>query len=752
MTEAAPPNGQAAPIGADAPAAQGLHPSDAPRLTLTAHGALPSDADRGLVRLDPADMAKLHIASGDVVAITARRTTHARALPAHGRFRGQSILMLDGLQRDNAGAVIGETVEIRPLAAPPAEAVTLTLQDSAAAGSAAFLRQVRESLASIPVVSGDRLRVRLVGGRTLMAEVGAVSPSGPALITPSTRLSAADAASGKRRAPSHAVNYEDLGGLSRELAKVREMIELPLRRPELFAHLGVEAPKGVLLTGPPGTGKTLLARAVAAECQAAFLQINGPEIVTKHYGESEAQLRDVFKQARAKVPAIVFIDEIDAIAPKRDQLAGDRQVERRIVAQLLTLLDGMAERGQVVVMAATNLPDSLDPALRRPGRFDREIAFSAPDRAGRREILDVHTRGMPLSETVDLDAVAAAAHGFVGADLAALAREAAMAALRRVDALDAQGAAALETLRVTPADFEAARRDVTPSAIREVFTEIPDVGWADVGGLEEVKQTLTEAVLWPLTHPQAFARLGLAPQKGVLLHGAPGAGKTHIAKALASEARVNFIAVRPAQILSQYVGEAERNVARIFAKARQAAPCILFFDEIDALAPRRGQAGDGVAERVVAQLLTDIDGVEPLDGVFLLAATNRVAAVDAALLRPGRFDVLLETPPPDEAARRAILAIHAADLPLGVDVDLQHIARDTRGLLGADLKELCRTAARLALRRAAADAPQRRTGDWRNLEVTSADFHAARALRRRSDAARTPAADPLFSDEAGDTP
>lgn len=731
-------------MSARAPLADSAAPrgDDAVALTRTVKSARPSDADRGIVRLDPADMTALGVAPGDVVALGAARTTHARAMPALERDRGANAAHLDAAQRDNAGVNLEDAVTITPAAAAAAEMVTLRLDTrrfGARGASAALLTQIRDCLESLPVGEGDRVRLRLLGGRALSAIVETVRPAGPALITAETEIALARPNPPRASAASpvgRAIAYEDLGGLGRELARVREMIELPLRRPDLFAHLGVEAPKGVLLTGPPGTGKTLLARAVAAETQAGFFQINGPEIVTKHYGDSEAQLRAVFKKAQDAAPAIVFIDEIDAIAPARDQLAGDRQVERRVVAQLLTLLDGMDPRGQVIVMAATNLPDSLDPALRRPGRFDREIPFSAPDRAGRREILDVHTRGMPLAEDVDLDAVAAGAHGFVGADLAALAREAAMAALRRADALDVGRAAAVtpDDLQVTAGDFDAARREVGPSAIREVFTELPDVSWADVGGLEEAKAALTEAVLWPLAHAEAFARLALPPTKGVLLYGPPGAGKTHIAKALAAEARVNFITVRGPQLLGRYVGEAEANVRRVFAKARQTAPCILFFDEIDALAPARGAGvgGDGVVERVVAQLLTEIDGVDELKGVFLLAATNRVWAVDQALLRPGRFDLLLETPAPDVDARRQILDVHTKETPLAADVDLTALAQNAEGLLGADLKALCQAAGRAALRRAvAAGSP-----DASALAVSAADFATALATRAASDHAR----------------
>jgi transitional endoplasmic reticulum ATPase len=664
-------------------------------LSLTVKEARAMDAGRGVARLDPASLAAIGARVGDVVALSAGRVTHVRALPAQPQDRGQGAILIDGATRANLGVSGGDAVEISRADAAEAERVTLAFADPPPAAPA-FLRRVAQALEGLPLTEGDGVRLPVIGGRDLAATVASVRPAGPVFLREGTQIEVASA-TGDRK-PREA-GYDDLGGLQRELAKVREMIELPLRRPEIFAHLGIDAPKGVLLSGPPGTGKTLLARAVAAECGCTYLQINGPEIVGKHYGESEAQLREVFERAAAKAPAIVFIDEIDAIAPKREGLDGGRQVERRIVAQLLTLMDGVSSRGQVVVMAATNLPDSLDPALRRPGRFDREIVIGVPDRFGRREILAVHTRGMPLAADVDLDHLAAITHGFVGADLAALAREAGMAALRR-----AAGAGALDitALAVAGADFDAALKDVRPSATREVYTDIPDVRWEDVGGAEEAKQALAEAVIWPLRHPQVFDRLRLQPTKGVLLAGPPGTGKTLIAKALATEAGVNFIAVRGPQLLNQYVGESERAVRQIFAKARMAAPCIVFFDEIDALAPVRGAGEGAVMERVVAQLLVEIDGVDDLKGVFLLAATNRPDRVDPALVRSGRFDLVIEMPLPDAATRGDILAIHARDLPLADDIDFAGVVEATHGFSGAELKGLIQTASLASARRAVA--------------------------------------------------
>jgi transitional endoplasmic reticulum ATPase len=667
-------------------------------LSLRIKEARTMDAGRGIARVDPGSLASIGARIGDVIALMGERTTHVRALPAHSEDRGLGLILIDGATRANLGASVDDAVEVCRAEASNAEKLTLAFENPPSA-NAAFLRRIAQVLEGLPLTSGDTVRLRVVGGRDLLATVSATRPEGAVFALPETLI---DITSSEGQRKARGAGYDDLGGLSRELAKVREMIELPIRRPEIFAHLGVDAPKGVLLSGPPGTGKTLLARAVAEECNASFFQINGPEIVGKHYGESEAQLREIFERAMAKAPAVIFIDEIDAIAPKREGLTGDRQVERRIVAQLLTLLDGVTSRGQVIVMAATNLPDSLDPALRRPGRFDREIAIGVPDRHGRREIIAVHTRGMPLAPDVDLDHLAAVTHGFVGADLAALSREAGMAALRRAVKLASADLTQIDVgaMQVDSADFDAALTEVRPSAVREVFTDVPDVLWNDVGGAFEVKQALTEAVIWPLQHGAVFARLRLAPTKGVLLTGPPGTGKTLMAKALATEAGVNFISVRGPQLLNQYVGESERAVRQIFAKARMAAPCIIFFDEIDALAPVRGTGDGAVMERVVAQLLTEIDGIEDLKGVFLLGATNRVDRIDPALIRPGRFDLVLEMPLPDTATRAEIVAIHTRNVPIADDIDIGAVIAATEGFSGAEIKGLIQVASLTAARRA----------------------------------------------------
>lgn len=691
-------------------------------ITRRVREARPADAGRGIARLDPADFALIGVAVGDIVEIHGDRATFARVLPTHADQRGLGIVLIDGATRANAGRGVADDVVIKAALIVPAKRIILAF-DNPPASNAALKLRIAQALDGIPLVGGDQVRLRLMGGRELVGLVSSAAPAGPVLVTETTDIDLIDTA-GSKVTPG--ISYEDLGGLGQELARIREMIELPIRRPEIFAHLGIEAPKGVLLSGPPGTGKTLLARAVAEECNATFFQISGPEIVGKHYGESEAQLRDIFKQATAKAPSIVFIDEIDAIAPKRDSLAGDRQVERRIVAQLLTLLDGLKGRGQVIIMAATNLPDSLDPALRRPGRFDREINIGVPDRRGRREILDVHTRGMPLAADVDLDQLASVTHGFVGADLAALSREAGMAALRktvlRASSLNTADLAALE---VTEGDFTSALAEVQPSALREVYTDVPEVSWSDVGGAEAIKQTLIEAVIWPLRHKATFKALALQPTKGVLLAGSPGTGKTLIAKALANEAGVNFISVRGPQLLNQYLGESERAVRSIFAKARSAAPCIIFFDEIDALAPVRGQGEGATIERVVAQLLTEIDGIDELKGVFLLAATNRVDRVDPALLRPGRFDLVIEVPLPDAATRARILEIHTQDTPLSDDVLLGALAAATGGFAGADLKALAQGAALVSARRLINAGTH---GLANEVAVTFADFESSLAV------------------------
>ena len=629
----------------------------------------PGRPPRGIVRMSRDDMSALGVASGAVVAVAGDRVAYARAFPA----AAQGSVGLDAIVVANSAPRGRPTVDLRAATV----AIAKRIECQVLSGDP----PPRDSLVHFTVSTGDVLAF----GAGCSVRILACAPPGPATVVAETVVAFRSPSGGPRES-----GFPALGGLDAEIARVREMIELPMRRPDLFARLGIEPPKGVLLVGPPGTGKTMLARAVAQECGATFLSIAGPEIVSKHYGDTEAQLRAIFERAAKEAPSVIFIDEIDAIAPRRDGVGGERQLERRMVAQLLTLMDGLDARNRVVVMAATNMPDSLDPALRRPGRFDREIEFSAPDRNGRRAILAAHTRFMPMAADVDLDALAATTHGFVGADLAALAREAGMAAIRRSPTHD---------LTVTVEDFAAARLEVAPSALRDVAVDVPDVRFDSVGGLDAVKAALAEAVLLPIAHADLFAELGVRPPRGILLAGPPGVGKTLLAKALANEAGVNFLAVRGAELLDRYVGASEEAIRRVFAKARHSAPAILFFDEIDALAPPRGADSSGVMDRVVAALLTEIDGVEELRGVFLLGATNRIDAVDPALRRPGRFDAVIVVPPPDLPARRAVAALHSAKLGLS-DAALDRIAAATPGRVGADIASVCQRLGLAAVRRA----------------------------------------------------
>lgn len=684
-------------------------------MALTVAMARPEDASRGIARLDPADIAALGGETGGLLRIAGSRATYARALPAPPASRGRGMLQVDGSIRRNAGLAVGDTAQVA--AGPvPGEAAELVLSGPGWAAPAMLL----QALAGVALCAGDHFRLTLTDGGEAEFLVQALDPPGPALVGPVTRLRMAQAEAGQ----GGAIRYEDLGGLAPVLERVREVVELPLRHPEAFARLGIQPPRGVLLSGPPGTGKTLIARAVAAESRAHFIAVNGPEIVDRHYGGSEEQLRQVFETARKRAPCIIFIDEIDAIAPRREHLSGEKQVERRIVAQLLTLMDGLSARGEVMVLAATNLPDGIDPALRRPGRFDREIRIAPPDRQGRAEILAVHTRAMPLAGDVSLSALAGATHGYVGADIAALCREAAIASLRRLGGVSGGWSArALETLQVTAADFAAAMQGITPTALREAFVDLPDVRWADVAGLDALRARLEQAVLLPLARPDIFAALGIKPPRGVLLHGRPGTGKTLIARALATEAQAGFIAVRGPELLTEWQGASERALRDIFARARLASPCILFFDEIDAIAGARGNGDGATVERMVAQLLTEMDGISEPAGVIVLGATNRVDRIDPALLRPGRFDLVVDMPPPDGAARLAILQLHAGRMRLAGDVDLPGIAAALAGCVGADIAGLCRGAALAALARHGA------CPDPAEIAVNAADFACALARR-----------------------
>jgi transitional endoplasmic reticulum ATPase len=655
------------------------------------------DVGRGVARIDYESMDNLGASTGDVVEIKGKRRTVAKCLPLYPSDEGKGIIRIDGLVRNNAGVAIGDTVIVRKIKAVPAEKVIVAPLEAIPPIDERYLA---DALESMPLVKGDNVMVPYFGGR-LTFQVIAIQPANAeaVIVTQKTVFHIAEKGETIRGVPK--VTYEDIGGLKEEIQKVREMIELPLRHPEIFEKLGIEAPKGILLYGPPGTGKTLLAKAVANESNAHFISISGPEIMSKFYGESEARLREIFKEAKEKAPSIIFIDEIDSIAPKREEVTGE--VERRVVSQLLSLMDGLESRGKVIVIAATNRPNAIDPALRRPGRFDREIEIRVPDKKARLEILQIHTRNMPLAPDVNLEKIANMTHGFVGADLEYLCKEAAMKCLRRVlPELNLEEEKippeVLNKLIVTMDDFMEALKEVTPSAMREVYIETPDVRWSDIGGLEDVKRQLQEAVEWPLKYPELYKKLGHTMPKGILLHGPSGTGKTMLAKAVATESEANFISVRGPELLSKWVGESERGVREVFRRARQAAPCVIFFDEIDSIAPVRGMGGDSmVTERVVSQLLTEMDGIQSLQGVVVLAATNRIDMVDPALLRPGRFDKLIYVGMPDKYARQKILEIHTKNKPLAEDVRLDKIAEMCEDFSGADVAAVANTAVSLVL-------------------------------------------------------
>jgi len=658
------------------------------------------DVGRGIARVDPKVMEDLGLTPGDIIEISGKRKTAAICWPGYAEDSGRGIIRIDGYIRRNAGVSIDERVVIRRIEAKNAEKIVLApTEPLRIEGAEEYLAHILEGKV---VMRGDYVPLGIMGRTIDLMVVNVQPPAQAVIITRDTKIAMGERpAAMVREVPR--VTYEDIGGLHEEIRKIREMVELPLKYPELFERLGVEAPKGVLLYGPPGTGKTLLAKAVANETNAAFFSISGPEIMSKYYGESEERLREIFRQAEENAPSIIFIDEIDAIAPKREEVTGE--VEKRVVSQLLALMDGLKSRGRVVVIGATNRPNAIDPALRRPGRFDREIEIGVPNKQGRLEILQIHTRNMPLAEDVDLEKLASITHGFVGADLAALCKEAAMRALRRIlpeidfekDTIPAE---VLNKITVTMDDFMEALKDVEPSAMREVLVEVPNVKWEDIGGLKNVKLELQEVVEWPLRYPEVFEHMDAKPPKGILLYGPPGTGKTMLAKAVANESEANFISVKGPELLSKWVGESERAVREIFRKAKQAAPSIIFFDEIDAIAPVRGGGyGDShVTERVISQLLTEMDGIEELRGVVVIAATNRPDIVDPALLRPGRFDKLLYVPLPDLEARKEILKIHLRKKPLAEDVDIDDLAKRTEGYTGADLAAICNTAVMLAIR------------------------------------------------------
>jgi transitional endoplasmic reticulum ATPase len=673
------------------------------RVILKVMEALPKDVGRAIARIDPEDMNNLGLEVGEIVEVEGKRKTAAKVMPCYVQDRGQNIIQIDGIIRENSRTGIDEKVTVRKVEHKPAQKITLSpLTVAGALQKDKDAKYIGSLIEGLPVTAGDKVRARLFGTRTCDFMVEDAVPEGVVLVSPATAIKVKTKGGGVEKAK---VSYEDIGGLSTQIQRIREMIELPLKYPEVFQRLGIEPPKGVFLYGPPGTGKTLIARAVANETDAYFTSISGPEIMSKFYGESEARLRSVFENAQSHAPAIIFIDEIDAIAPKREDMGSEKQVERRVVAQLLALLDGLESRGQVIVIGATNIPNTIDSALRRPGRFDREISIPIPDKNGRLEILEIHTRGMPLAQDVSLEKLAEITHGFVGADLEALARESAMSALRKIlPKIDFEMSdvpyETLLRLEVTMDNFLEAMKEVEPSAIREVFVEVPDVRWSDVGGLDHIKQELKEAIEWPLKYPDVFRACNTHPAKGILLYGKPGTGKTLLAKAVANESGVNFISIKGPQLINRYVGESERGVREIFRKAKQAAPTILFLDEVDSLIPRRGSSSTDahVTERVISQFLTEMDGIEELKGVVVLAATNRLDLVDPAILRSGRFDLLFELPLPDESTREEIFRIHTKDKPLAQDVDLKDLANKTNGMAGSDIEFISRKASMFAIR------------------------------------------------------
>ena len=681
------------------------------------------DVGQGVARLDPNVMDDLDIKERDLVEIVGEKRTAAIALPSQTDI-GLGVIRIDGLVRKNSGATIGGEVTVKKTKATEAKKVVLAPIEN----NIRVQGDVRGLFAGKVMVQGDIIGSQIRAPRPSMSRgfnsifdelmdftpamkeikfaVVSTNPKDIVIVGPNTEVqlheTPVDVSKIEGVGNLVDVSYEDIGGLKEEVKKVREMIEIPLKRPELFEKLGIAPPKGVLMHGPPGTGKTLLAKAVASESDAHFIAINGPEIMSKYVGGSEENLREYFEEAEENSPSIIFIDELDAIAPKREETNGE--VERRTVAQLLTLMDGLKSRGQVVVIGATNRPDSLDPALRRPGRFDREIEIGVPDSEERKEVLEIHTRNMPLADDVDLDKIANTTHGFVGADLESLCKEAAMRVVRRIlpeiqndEEIPKE---VMEKIVVTGDDFKSAQKEIQPSALREVLVQIPDIKWDDVGGLDDVKQELKEAVEWPLKHPDTFQRLGIRPPKGTLLYGIPGTGKTLLAKAVASESEANFISVKGPELLSKWVGESEKGVREVFRKAKQAAPTVIFFDEIDAIASARSgsDTDSGVTKRVVNQLLTEMDGLEELEDVAIIAATNRPDILDAGLMRPGRFDRHIQVKEPDEEARLAIFKVHTKDMPLADDVDLKKLAKNTDGYVGADIEAVCREAAMLTLR------------------------------------------------------
>ena len=656
---------------------------------------------RGRAILDPKIIEETNWKTGQILELTYNKKTHVKLWPGSPEEYGTGIIKIDGTTRQNIGAGIGDKISIKSVEAANAEEIVLSPTEKIAAEG--LQEYMNYNYQNHVFTTGDSISLNTQMGNKVQFVITSTKPSRPVIVTEQTIFKLGKMTKAHDKSVPR-VTYDELGGLKNEVQKIREMVELPMRHPELFEKIGVDAPKGVLLYGPPGTGKTLLAKAVAGETNAHFISISGPEIMGKHYGESEERIRELFAQAEENSPSIVFIDEIDSIAPKRDEVSGE--VEKRIVSQLLTLMDGMKSRGKVVVIAATNRPDSIDPALRRPGRFDREIEIGIPDDDGRHEILSIHTRGMPLDERVNLKQISKVTHGFVGADLEVLSKEAAMRSLRKILPeidLDEEKISSeiLQKIKITEEEFRDALKEVRPSALREVQVQIPNVSWDDVGGLDNLKDELREAIEWPIKYKEAFDFVDVESPKGVLLHGPPGTGKTLIAKALAKMTESNFISIKGPELLSKWVGESEKGVREIFRKARQAAPCIIFLDEVDALVPRRGSGDSGthVTENVVSQILTEIDGLEELNNVLIVGATNRLDIVDEALLRPGRFDRIIEVTNPDAKGREHIFKIHTKNKPLAQDVDVKKLVELTNGFSGAEISAVASRAAISALKR-----------------------------------------------------
>ena len=713
-------------------------------LSLKVLEAYTRDVGRGVARIDYDSMDTLNASTGDVIELKGKRRTVAKCLPLYPSDEGKGIIRIDGLGRNNSGIAIGDAITVKKIKAVQAEKVVVAPLEAIPPIDERYLA---DALESVPLIKGDNVMVPYFGGRLTFQVIGVTPAADAVLVTQKTTFHIAEKGETLRGVPQ--VTYEDIGGIRDEIKKVREMIELPLRHPEIFEKLGIEAPKGVMLYGPPGTGKTLLAKAVANESNAHFISISGPEIMSKFYGESEARLREIFKEAREKAPSIIFVDEIDSIAPKREEVTGE--VERRVVSQMLSLMDGLEARGKVIVISATNRPNAIDPALRRPGRFDREIEIKVPDKKGRQEILQIHTRNMPLmsegDDAVVIDKISSVSHGYVGADLEYLCKEAAMKCLRRLlPELNLEEEKippeTLDKLVVNSEDFTKALREVTPSGMREVFIENPDVKWEQVGGLAEVKRELMEAVEWPMKYPELYEKLGHKMPRGILLHGPSGTGKTLMAKAVATQSEANFVSVRGPELLSKWVGESERGIREIFKRARQSAPCVIFFDEIDSIAPIRGAGGETVVtERVVSQLLTELDGMENMHGVVVLAATNRADMIDPALLRPGRFDKIIQIPLPDKESRKSILEINCKDIPIadpkGPDkIDYEKLAEMTDGMSGADVASIANTAVSLVVHEHLDSAPDAKeiTEKASNAKVTMKHFEeSVKKVREQKD-------------------